>query len=133
MVLINLHKIRLLMNLRWNIKQLKKQVNIKKYVINYISFRVNIFFKSIIKSITLTAIKFYFLGHFDHEIVSVSVPGRKGTTTLITKDENPRPDTTKETLSKLRPAFIKVNCGSFLGLIFFYSLNTICNVKRIKL
>lgn len=51
-------------------------------------------------------------GHFDHEIVSVSVPGRKGTTTLITKDENPRPDTTKETLSKLRPAFIKDGTGS---------------------
>ena len=49
-----------------------------------------------------------FSGYFDHEIVSVSVPGRKGTTTLITKDENPRPETTKDTLSKLRPAFIKV-------------------------
>ena len=48
-------------------------------------------------------------GYFDHEIVSVSVPGRKGTTTLITKDENPRPETTKETLAKLRPAFIKVH------------------------
>lgn len=51
-------------------------------------------------------------GHFDHEIVSVSVPGRKGTTTLITKDENPRPETTKESLSKLRPAFIKDGTGS---------------------
>ena len=51
-------------------------------------------------------------GYFDHEIVSVSVPGRKGTTTLITKDENPRPETTKDTLSKLRPAFIKVIISS---------------------
>jgi len=51
-------------------------------------------------------------GFFDHEIVSVSVPGRKGTTTLITKDENPRPETTKDTLSKLRPAFIKDGTGS---------------------
>ena len=48
-------------------------------------------------------------GHFDQEIVSVSVPGRKGTTTLISKDENPRPETTKESLSKLRPAFIRVH------------------------
>ena len=46
---------------------------------------------------------------FDQEIVSVSVPGRKGTTTLISKDENPRPETTKDTLSKLRPAFVKVH------------------------
>ena len=49
------------------------------------------------------------LGFFDQEIVSVSVPGRKGTTTLISKDENPRPETTKEGLGKLRPAFVKVN------------------------
>ena len=48
------------------------------------------------------------LGYFDQEIVSVSVPGRKGTTTLISKDENPRPETTKEGLGKLRPAFVKV-------------------------
>ena len=47
-------------------------------------------------------------GYFDQEIVSVSVPGRKGATTLISKDENPRPETTKDTLGKLRPAFIKV-------------------------
>lgn len=51
-------------------------------------------------------------GHFDHEIVSVSVPGRKGTTTLISKDENPRTETTKDSLSKLRPAFIKDGTGS---------------------
>ena len=61
-----------------------------------------------------------FSGYFDHEIVSVSVPGRKGTTTLITKDENPRPETTKDTLSKLRPAFIKViissRCSQYLML-----------------
>ena len=49
------------------------------------------------------------LGYFDQEIVSVSVPGRKGTTTLISKDENPRPETTKEGLGKLRPAFVKVD------------------------
>ena len=51
----------------------------------------------------------YLLGYFDQEIVSVSVPGRKGTTTLISKDENPRPETTKEGLGKLRPAFVKVD------------------------
>ena len=53
-----------------------------------------------------------FPGYFDHEIVSVSVPGRKGTTTLITKDENPRIETTKDGLAKLRPAFIKVSVGA---------------------
>jgi len=51
-------------------------------------------------------------GHFDQEIVSVSIPGRKGTTTLVSKDEQPRPDTTLEGLSKLRPAFIRDGSGS---------------------
>lgn len=45
-------------------------------------------------------------GHFDQEIVSVSVPGRKGST-LVSKDENPRKDTTLEGLAALRPAFAK--------------------------
>merc|ERR1712198_325964 len=51
-------------------------------------------------------------GHFDQEIVSVSIPGRKGTTTLVSKDEQPRPDTTLEGLGKLRPAFIRDGTGS---------------------
>ena len=60
----------------------------------------------------------YLLGYFDQEIVSVSVPGRKGTTTLISKDENPRPETTKEGLGKLRPAFVKVDLIFSLSLIY---------------
>ena len=43
-------------------------------------------------------------GHFVDEIVGVELQGKKGTT-LFDKDETPRPDTTVETLAKLRPAF----------------------------
>lgn len=43
-------------------------------------------------------------GKFDHEIVAVEVPGRKGTTT-ITRDEGPRADTSLESLARLKPAF----------------------------
>jgi acetyl-CoA C-acetyltransferase len=43
-------------------------------------------------------------GKFKGEIVSVSVPGRKGPTVVDT-DEQPRKDTTAEALGKLRPAF----------------------------
>jgi len=43
-------------------------------------------------------------GHFDREIASVRIKGRKGEE-IISKDETPRPDTTLETLEKLRPAF----------------------------
>jgi len=44
-------------------------------------------------------------GKFKKEIVPVEVPGRKGQVTIIDTDEGPRPDTTFESLSKLRPVF----------------------------
>lgn len=43
-------------------------------------------------------------GDFDAELIAVQVPGRKGPQ-AFTRDEQPRPDTTLETLAKLRPAF----------------------------
>ena len=43
-------------------------------------------------------------GRFEREIVSVDVPGRKGPI-RFGADEHNRPDTTLETLAKLRPAF----------------------------
>ena len=44
------------------------------------------------------------LGHFDAEIVPVSIPGRKGET-VVSADECPRADSTSEGLAKLKPAF----------------------------
>lgn len=43
-------------------------------------------------------------GRFEAEIVAVEVPGKKGPT-LFAKDEHNRPDTTAESLAKLKPAF----------------------------
>src|SRR5271154_990557 len=43
-------------------------------------------------------------GHFDAEIAPVTLRGRKGEE-IFDRDEAPRPDTTLETLAKLRPAF----------------------------
>jgi acetyl-CoA acetyltransferase len=43
-------------------------------------------------------------GKFKDEIVPLEVPGRKGPTTFAA-DEHNRPDTTREALAKLRPAF----------------------------
>jgi acetyl-CoA C-acetyltransferase len=57
-------------------------------------------------------------GKFDAEIVPVEVPGRKGST-IVEKDEGPRPGTTIEKLAKLRPAFQKdgtVTAGNASGL-----------------
>ncbi len=44
-------------------------------------------------------------GVFADEIVTVEVPQRKGDPILVTADEGVRPDTTVETLARLRPAF----------------------------
>ncbi len=42
-------------------------------------------------------------GYFAKEIVAVEIPGRKGETVKVDKDEHPRPDTTLEQLAKLKP------------------------------
>jgi acetyl-CoA C-acetyltransferase len=57
-------------------------------------------------------------GLFDAELVGVEVEGRKERV-LVTRDEQPRPDTTVETLAKLRPAFRPdgtITAGSAPGL-----------------
>jgi acetyl-CoA C-acetyltransferase len=58
-------------------------------------------------------------GWFKEEIVPVEIPGRKGQVTVFDVDETPRPDTSLEALSKLKPAFIsdgKVTAGNSPGL-----------------
>ena len=50
-------------------------------------------------------------GCFKEEIVPVSVPGRKGPT-LVTEDEYPKPDTTAESLARLRAAFLRDGTGT---------------------
>lgn len=44
-------------------------------------------------------------GRFEAEIAPVSVPGRRGQTVIVDTDEHPRPETTLESLSRLRPVF----------------------------
>ncbi len=44
-------------------------------------------------------------GYFDEEIVPVEVPRPKGGPVTVSADEGIRPDTTVETLARLRPAF----------------------------
>ena len=43
------------------------------------------------------------IGHLAEEIVSVSIPAKKGNPTVVCHDEQPRPDTTLEGLAKLKP------------------------------
>ncbi|MEQ6898680.1 acetyl-CoA C-acetyltransferase [Microbacterium sp. KR10-403] len=44
-------------------------------------------------------------GLFDAEIVPVSIPQRRGEPVVVSRDEGIRPETTVESLAKLRPAF----------------------------
>ncbi|TQC44189.1 acetyl-CoA C-acetyltransferase [Rhodococcus sp. WS4] len=46
-------------------------------------------------------------GAFDDEVVPVAIPARKGESTWLRRDEGIRPDTTAETLARLRGAFRK--------------------------
>jgi acetyl-CoA C-acetyltransferase len=43
--------------------------------------------------------------HFASQLVSVEVLDKKGNVTLVERDEGPRPDTSMEALSRLRPVF----------------------------
>ncbi|MCQ6275497.1 thiolase family protein [Bacillus sp. V3B] len=58
-------------------------------------------------------------GRMAKEIVPVEIKGKKGAVTIFEHDEHPKPHTTLETLSKLRPAFEKdstVTAGNASGL-----------------
>ena len=58
-------------------------------------------------------------GRFAREIVPVEVPARRGPSTLVERDEHPRPDTTAERLSALRPVFREggtVTAGNSAGI-----------------
>ncbi len=58
-------------------------------------------------------------GRFAREIVAVEVPARRGPSTLVERDEHPRPDTTAEKLSALRPVFREggsVTAGNSAGI-----------------
>lgn len=57
-------------------------------------------------------------GKFEGEIAAVEVPGRKGPA-MFNKDEHNRPETTAESLARLKPAFRKdgtITAGSAPGL-----------------
>lgn len=56
---------------------------------------------------------------FAEEIVPVEIPQKKGAPIIFAKDEHPKPDTTIEGLSKLKPAFKKdgtVTAGNASGI-----------------
>jgi 3-oxoadipyl-CoA thiolase len=59
-------------------------------------------------------------GRFADEIVPVRVAGRRGESTVVERDEHPRPELTFAALAAMRPAFVKdggtVTAGSSSGI-----------------
>ena len=59
-------------------------------------------------------------GRFDEQIVPIEVVGRKGETTVVSRDEHPRADTSAEALARLKPAFKRdggsVTAGNSSGI-----------------
>ena len=59
-------------------------------------------------------------GRFEDQIVPIEVAGRKGETTVVSRDEHPRADTSAEALAKLKPAFKRdggsVTAGNSSGI-----------------
>lgn len=58
-------------------------------------------------------------GAFDHEIIPVEIPQRKGPLLKVERDEHPRPQTTMEELARLKPAFRQdgtVTAGNSSGI-----------------
>jgi len=58
-------------------------------------------------------------GRFTEQIVPIDIPIRKGNPIVFSQDEHPRPQSTKEVLSKLPPAFLEagsVTAGNSSGL-----------------
>lgn len=74
-------------------------------------------------------------GHFDSQIVPVSVPQRKGDPLIIDKDEGPKAGTTAEGLGKLRPAFKKdgtVTPGNASSLNDGAAAVMVCSAEKAK-
>ena len=74
-------------------------------------------------------------GYFADEIVSVKVPGPKGTETIVDKDEGPRPGLSMEKLGKLPARFVKdgvVSPGNASGITDGAAAVVLTTVKQAK-
>ncbi|WP_375177461.1 acetyl-CoA C-acetyltransferase [Marinobacter mobilis] len=72
-------------------------------------------------------------GHFDDQIVPVTIPQRKGDPVVVDRDENPRDGVTADSLGKLRPAFKKdgtVTAGNASSLNDGAAAVLVCSVEK---
>jgi acetyl-CoA C-acetyltransferase len=74
-------------------------------------------------------------GRFKEEIVPVIIPQRKGDPVVFATDEHPRPNTTKEALASLRPAFKKdgtVTAGNASGINDGAAAVVVMSAEKVK-
>jgi acetyl-CoA acetyltransferase family protein len=74
-------------------------------------------------------------GYFSDEIVAVTVPGPKGTTAVVDRDEGPRPGLSMEKLAKLPARFRKqgvITPGNASGITDGAAAIVLTTVKRAK-
>jgi acetyl-CoA C-acetyltransferase len=74
-------------------------------------------------------------GRFKAEIVPVAIPQKKGEPTRFDTDEHPRPDTSRESLAKLKAAFKKdgsVTAGNASGLNDGAAALVVASAERAK-
>jgi len=74
-------------------------------------------------------------GGLAEEIVATPVPGPKGTTVTVERDEHPRPGSTLEALAKLKPAFAEngsVTAGNSSGINDGASAMIVASAERAK-
>jgi acetyl-CoA C-acetyltransferase len=74
-------------------------------------------------------------GRFRDEMVSVSLPQRKGEPVVVDKDEYPRPGTTVEKLAALKPAFRKdgsVTAGNASGINDGAAALVVCSAAKAR-
>lgn len=80
------------------------------------------------------AVKAQEAGKFSSEIVAITVEGKKGST-IVDRDEGPRPDTSLEKLAKLKAAFKKegtVTAGNSSSINDGASMVVICSEEFLK-
>lgn len=80
------------------------------------------------------AAKAYEEKKFDTEIAPVVIKGRKGDT-IVDRDDHMKPDTTLESLSKLKPAFSKDGCvtaGNASGIVDGAAAIVLCEKSEAK-
>ncbi|MBI3018778.1 MAG: acetyl-CoA C-acetyltransferase [Deltaproteobacteria bacterium] len=74
-------------------------------------------------------------GFFKEEIIPIEIKDRKGNKILFDKDEHPKPDTTLEGLSKLKPYFVEggvVTAGSASGITDGAAAMVVTTAERAK-